>query len=58
MLFVDNTWGNKQQQHNDYAHSSNKSDKIIENAAKILWQIVKIAEDLEMGGEAKKVDDM
>jgi hypothetical protein len=31
---------------NDYAPSSNKSDKVIENA-----------EDLEMGGEEKEVDN-
>ena len=42
---------------NDDAHSSNKSDKLIEDEAKVLWQILKIAEDHEMGGEAKEVED-
>ena len=42
---------------NDDAHSSNKSDKVIEDEAEIVWQILWIAEDHEMGGEAKEVED-
>ena len=41
----------------DDAHSSNKSDKIIEDEADIYWQIVEIAEDHEMGGVAQEVED-
>ena len=42
---------------NDYAPSSNKSDKVIKNEA-LSWQIVENAENLEMGGEEKEVDNM
>ena len=42
---------------NDDGHSSNKSEEIIEDEAEIEWQIVKIAEDHEMGGVAQEVKD-
>ena len=41
----------------NYAHSLNKSDKVIQDEADIYRQIVEIDEDLEMEEFAKEVED-